>query len=388
MKYHFLFIPLFMATIQLHAQNVGIGTNSPVKKLSVNGSVMIDQDKKNTGSLDSAALVFGHPATVGISSNKLSGASKDGLDFWTGAARRLSINGLGNIGIGINPENAYKLQVGGNLHATGNIGTGSDLYTLGVAAFGTAPNPLYRLLVNGNSRIQGSETVTGNITGNTNLTIGGTASITNELVAGSLQSNTSIRANERLSIGGSVDNDFRLRVYNGDSRFGGNVEATGNMTIGGVLDNNWKLRVIGGNSRFGGDAQITGNLDAGSIDAGSVDVAGALTIAGKGSVRSNGPSALRIGFDSKAINQVFSPGEVAFLTATLSTPISGDDDDFRVMLSQYKNGPGGDDVMQFFGTTITNINAAANTCDIRLKNLSTFTFTLKGTIYLTTIAKN
>ncbi len=383
MKKLFLFITVFMVIIELQAQNVGIGTNDPRKKLSVNGSVLIDQGGNNTGSLDSASLVFGHLVKVGISSNKLSGASKDGMDFWTNGFKRISINQSGNVGIGIDPENAFKLQVGGTLHATDNLGTGGDLYAIGVAAIGTAPNPLYKLLVNGSSRIQGSETVTGNITGNANLTIGGTASISNALVAGSLQSNTTIRANERLSIGGSVDNDFRLRVYDGDSRFGGNVEATGNMTIGCALDNNWKLRVIGGNSRFGGDAQITGNLDVGSAD-----VSGALTIGGKGSIRSNGPSALRIGFDSKTINNTFSPGEVAFLTANLSTAISGDNDDFRVMISQYRNGAGGDDALQFFGISITNINAAANTCDIRLKNLTSSTITLVGTIYLTTIAKN
>jgi hypothetical protein len=42
MKKILLVIAVWFTTIGAHAQNVGIGTNSPMKKLSVNGSLLID----------------------------------------------------------------------------------------------------------------------------------------------------------------------------------------------------------------------------------------------------------------------------------------------------------------------------------------------------------
>ena len=70
-------------TNSLKAQKVGIGTITPQKLFSVNGSIMLDQGNKNNGSIDSAALVFGSSAQVGILSRKTMGDNKDGIDIIT-----------------------------------------------------------------------------------------------------------------------------------------------------------------------------------------------------------------------------------------------------------------------------------------------------------------
>jgi predicted acyltransferase (DUF342 family) len=288
---------------------------------------------------------------------------------------RLSIAANGNTGIGINPSITHKLNVGGNARFTGYVNAESNLIVSGSTYIGIAPNASYKLLVNGDSRLQGDGTITG------------------LLDAGSIQTASTIHAGTRAAIGGNIDNNFRLRVYDGASRFGGDVEVTGNMTIGGTLDNTYKLRVIGGNSRFGGDAQVTGSLDVGGnidltgqINAGSVNT-GALAIGGKGSVRSDGLSPLRIGFNSKYVN--VNVGLVTPVTVTANiTDFAGDNDDVRVMVCQFVDDGSYADAWENMIATVHDVDAASNTCKISLTNKSNGGVVLKGTIYLMTVAKN
>jgi hypothetical protein len=304
-----------------------------------------------------------------------------------------------NVGVGTNTPTA-KLHVNGTVRSSGVITADDDLVVSGVVGLGSIANPSYRLQVNGASRFIGNGTFTGSL------------NVDNSLTAFSVISETTLRVTDYAAIGGALDNMFKLRVYDGNTRLGGDAQVTGNMAIGGDLDNlyrlrvydgnariggefhatgnvgigntpdaNYKLRVYGGNSRFDGNANITGNLDAGSID-----IAGALTIGGKGSVRSNGSSPLRIGFDSKWINHNFGPGETATWTVNI-TAFSGGYDDVRIFVSQYQN-EGGDNAFHFFGVSITNINASDDTCELKLKNLSSYTEQLTGTVHITTIAKN
>lgn len=103
MKTYLITFLLFFSFLKIQAQFVGINTNKPLKTFSVNGTVLVDQNASNFGTLDSASLVFGNvPAKIGIASNKLStGINYNGLDIWTNNMKRLSITDIGYVGIGI-----------------------------------------------------------------------------------------------------------------------------------------------------------------------------------------------------------------------------------------------------------------------------------------------
>ncbi len=324
------------------AQNVGIGTASPQKKLTVRGSVMLDQGNQNDGTIDSAALVFGSAGTVGINSRK-SGSQANGLSFWTGGLRQLNISQDGNVGIGDWPLASYRFRVAnGDSHFGGSVLAQTNL------AIGGNLDASYRLRVyDGNSRFGGDMHATGNVT-----------------------------------IGGELDPAYRLRVIGGNSRFGGNLYATGYMAVGGDVDENFRLRVWDGNSRFGGDVQVTGTMDVASVAVGS-----SMTIGGNGSVRSNGPSSLRIGFDKKSVNE-FIPNNSGILINASITDFTGDNDDVRVFVSQILHDQGGIVPWSRIIVTVASVDAGNNTVNLWLHNAGGGAGLLKGTIYLTTIAKD
>lgn len=404
--------------IHTQAQNVGIGTNTPLKKLSVNGSIAIDHDLRNNGSLDSAALIFGNNASTGISSSKIGGLNLNGLDLWTNGTRRFSINQNGYAGIGTLPNTTHRLSINGRLNATGNISTDDSLFVNGHVGIGTAPDGFAKLKVNGLARFNAGEFQYDMTVGGIFHSVGFMWGSNGATIAGVLEGytvrvNNHLRVSEYASIGGSPDSTFRLRVYDGNSRFGGSVEATGNMTIGGALDDTYRLRVVGGNSRFGGDAQVTGRMaiggdmdnsyrlrvyDGDSRFGGNVEVTGqlntasvstdALSIGGKGAVRSDGLSPLRIGFTSKYVDVVMPAGTTEEYTVNI-TDFTGDNDDIRVMVSQFSPATGGS-ALAFERTVIsvTNVNASDGTCKLKLHNSAAGQLYVKGTIYLMCVAKN
>ncbi|HOZ77241.1 MAG TPA: hypothetical protein PLY34_04555 [Ferruginibacter sp.] len=425
MKKTLLAVSVTLAAIQMQAQNVGIGTNTPAKKLSVRGTIVVDHDEENNGSMDSASLLFGKNGLVGITSNKLFGLNSGGIDLWTAGFRRFSINNNGNTGIGILPNNNFRLQVNGKLNATGNISTDDSLYVNGGMAVGTNSTNGYRLRVDGTSRFSANAYMDGSLMVSGLLEADGGAIVLGTLEGYAIRANNTLRVGDYAAIGGLLDSNFRLRVYNGSSRFGGSVEATGNMTIGGTLDETYRLRVIGGNSRFGGDAQVTGRMAiggdmddnyrlrvydgnsrfggnaevtglldvggninlTGQLNAGSVN-ATAISIGGKGAARSDGPSPLRIGFNSKTVDVTIPGGATIEYTVNI-TDFTGDNDDVRVMVSQFQTAFGSSiDAWERMLITVSNVDAAADTCKINIHNTGGGQLTVKGTIYLTAIAKN
>jgi hypothetical protein len=173
--------------------NVGIGTSDPIARLSVDSSIMVDQENSNQGFLDRSALYFGSDKKVGIVRSFLSGSSgRNSLGFFTNNTRRMTIDSTGQVGIGtINPVQA--LHVSGNSYFSGNIGIGSSTpdyafenlwgynymhYGLGI---GTIPNSTYLLDVGSAdpSRFRGALQVDGVLTANTNATIDGTLTVNN-----------------------------------------------------------------------------------------------------------------------------------------------------------------------------------------------------------------
>ena len=98
---YFIIITLVAAPVILFAQKkVGIGTNSPTQRLSIDSTVNIDQGNFDDGNKPS--LRFGDNSTgEAIGSNRLAtGINSYGIDFWTGNAKRMVLSNLGNVGIG------------------------------------------------------------------------------------------------------------------------------------------------------------------------------------------------------------------------------------------------------------------------------------------------
>lgn len=350
MKQYLVFLLLLSATGNAYAQNVGVGTNNPLRKFSVAGSIMIDQNNTNTGGLDSAALVFGSGGLSGISSPK-SGSSENELRFWTSGFNSMRLSPVGNLTIGSGATSTWRLWVRagdanfeGRVQADGSMSVGGPL------------DQNYRLRVyDGSARIGGDFHATG-----------------------------------YTAIGGGVDSNYRLRVWDGNSRFGGDLYATGNMAVGGSPDNSHKFRVYSGTSRFGGNVSVDGVMEATTIESfnliGTHAQVSSLTINGKGSVRSNGSSDLRIGFDQVSVNSAIAPGGGVTVTANI-TDFSGGSSDVRVMVSHVSFGGGNTLLTDALKIQVVSVNAADDTANLRITNLSDFPATAVLTIYLMSVVR-
>lgn len=109
-----LLFPLLLIGKFCLAQNVGIGTTSPQKLLSVNGAMVVDQGNSNTGTSSTGALSFGSLSGEAIGSKRNSGTGQFGLDFYTNGINRMTVSNSGNVGINIiNPSS--KLEIRGAL---------------------------------------------------------------------------------------------------------------------------------------------------------------------------------------------------------------------------------------------------------------------------------
>lgn len=351
-----------------NAQNVGIGVANPTRKLSVAGSVVVDHGNSNNGSLDSAALVFGTGSGAGISVKRFGVAPINGLSIWTGNSPRFNINSSGEFGIGGEPLAGYRMRIYGDVFTNGLISTSTAVHVGDHVAIGGAVDTDYRLRIyGGNARINGHTTITGSAT-----------------------------------IGGDFDPEYRLRVIGGNSRFGGDMHATGNAAIGGAVDQNFRFRVYDGDSRFGGNVQVTGLINTADLGAEQVNaqtvnsntvnavilsVDNSLTIAGKGSVRSNGPSSLRVGFDEKNIDALINANGSYMVDASI-TDFDGDNNGVRVLVSQIVLNAGNNMFISNVNVNVIAVDADNNSCTLMIRNLGNVAATLKATIYLTTIAKN
>lgn len=96
-----IFIQLAAAPITTIAQQkVGIGTNSPQQRLSIDSTLSIDQGNYNNGTLPSLRL--GSNSLEGIGSRRNVGANQFGLDFYTAGFPRMRIFNDGKVAIGTN----------------------------------------------------------------------------------------------------------------------------------------------------------------------------------------------------------------------------------------------------------------------------------------------
>ncbi len=431
-KHAFTFLFLLAAIVSI-AQNIGVDVTKPSKKFSVNGTIVVDHENKNNGTLDSASLLFGvKPAGVGINSN-MNPFQPDyrGMNFWTNQQKRLTILENGNIGIGTsNPQ--YSFSIFGNLYADNAAIFNNSIRVNQRVGIGGNWNGSYRLFVhNGNAHfedkvhigsttvgadqlfvqspnsgtnaarfaggnvlinesllVEKNATITNNITGGGNLTmngnafIGGAPDFTYRMrIYGNARVDDNFRVNGKLSVGGVVDNIYTMRVY-GNARIDDNFRVEAKAAIGGNVDENFKLRVYGGNSRFGGDVEVTGNLNVNSIA-----IADNFSIGGKGSVKSNGTSPLKIHFTEVFADHLFKgSGELAVFKLYL--PDFDHVSDVRLFISHFEtNIPVGynpQNVLAYF----SDLDPVENTAMFVLRSLRSEDFIIGGTYYITAIIKD
>jgi hypothetical protein len=158
------------------------------------------------------------------------------------------------------------------------------------------------------------------------------------------------------------------------------LRATQYMGVGGLADPAYRLRVWDGNSRFGGDVQVTGNLDADEITTS--------TLNGKGVVHSTGPSALGIGFHSFGINLTLGAGDQTDVTVNI-TDFDGSADNIRVFVCQFASDP----LPQYanwhdFSFHVHSVDSGTDTCKVRITNTASSNRSIKGTLYLASVAKD
>jgi hypothetical protein len=182
----------FSTVIVAQSQNIGIGTTTPVVRLSVDSSIMVDEANSNQGFLDRSSLYFGSDKRVGIVRSFLTGsAGRNGLGFFTANTRRMTIDSTGQVGIGtVNP--LQLLHVNGPSYFVGNMGIGTstpdyafeNLFGYNYMSFGlgvgTVPTATYLLDVGASAngaRFRGDVRVDGLLNPTTTLNIGNNAAI-------------------------------------------------------------------------------------------------------------------------------------------------------------------------------------------------------------------
>jgi hypothetical protein len=98
-----------------NAGNVGIGTVNPEQLFSVASGISIDQNNGNTGTVNNT-LRFGSASGEAIGSKRTAGTNQYGLDFYTQSVLRMTINNIGQVGIGTNqPQQSLSIAGGMNI---------------------------------------------------------------------------------------------------------------------------------------------------------------------------------------------------------------------------------------------------------------------------------
>jgi hypothetical protein len=157
-----LFLLLSMLTIKaLSAQNVGIGTSTPIGALNIYhaDSSMLFFHNTITGSTNADGFFIGN---LGLSTGYIWNKENAAIKFGTNNTERLTIMGDGNVGIGYSGP-TYKLSVNGTIYSNGLYNNGisetfGTFYAYSTANFSSTLNVSGTLNANGNLAVDGNIT--------------------------------------------------------------------------------------------------------------------------------------------------------------------------------------------------------------------------------------
>lgn len=352
--FNFVLVLLFTATTK--AQNLGIGTTTPLSKLHIGeGNLLVDQNVQVNGN-----GLFIQKFTVGFVISDFDYKFRvAGGKTWTST---LTAGGEGFPG--------KMFSVYGDAQISQNLNTGS----LNVTQDG---------IVNGNFRVDGRI----GINGPTNASYGLMVNNANSYFQGDAIIDGNARVNGRIGINGATHLNYGLMVNNAnsymqgnltvseDAVINGNARVDGRIGINGATNTNYGLIVNNANSFMQGNATVSGNLTVG----------GDVTIDGKGMVTSNGPSPLRIHFSSVYLDQEITgnhDGSHEFSLPEFGASVG----DVRVEIAQFMPGSGSN--TEDFIWWVSDVNPVANTARIRFRNITNFGQRLRGTFYLTVIIRD
>jgi hypothetical protein len=377
---------MFMLTFALSGQNVGIGVENPQQKLSVDGSVVVDYNMNNNNNLDSFSLLFGHDKEVGIARDL-----NDGLRIYSGGSSRVYLSSNGNLGVGgISNNNKFYVLGSGYIqylrsqfshvgnsnyfnlapHVKFQVTDGYSFFD-GKVRINNQSQSSANFLAKGLSIFEG-QTIIDTLRVNDNLGIGSSPGSYKLLLVGNG------RINGDLGIGGDAGG-YKFRVF-GSGRIDGNFRVEDYFSIGGSVDENYRLAVKGGNSKFFGSVDITGTLTTANINPSSIK--------NKGVVTSNGSSDLRIGFDVVSFNTNIGGNNVVDLPVSISDFEVGAGN-VRIAISQFVTDPHPNYAdWSYITMAVHSVDPANDTCKVRLTNTKNYSVPIKGTLYLMSIAKD
>jgi hypothetical protein len=92
-----------------------------------------------------------------------------------------------------------------------------------------------------------------------------------------------------------------------------------------------------------------------------------------------------MGFSSSAFTLALSANQTADVTFNVVS-FTGDNSNIRVAISQFVPDAGSGDTLGRFTMTVHSVDAAANPCQIRFHNPSSGPATMKGRLYLMSVA--
>lgn len=346
-----------LVTVNVKAQNIGIGVASPLAKLHVGGgNVLIDQNLQVNGN-----SLFLQKFTVGLVLGESDHKFRvTGGKTWTST---LTAGGEGFPG--------KMFSVYGDAKISDNLNTGS----LNVAEDG---------VVNGNFRVDGRIGINGpNNSGSFGLMVNNADSY----FQGDAIVDGNARVYGRMGINGPTNANYGLIVNNANSYLqgsltvsqdaivNGNARVDGRLGINGATNASYGLMVNNSNSYLQGNATVSGNLTVG----------GSVSINGKGVVTSNGASPLRIHFASVYLDHTISgnhDGNQQFSLPDFGPSVG----DVRIEIAQFMPSSGSD--TEDFTWWVSDVDPVANTARIRFRNITNWGKTLKGTFYLTVIIRD
>jgi hypothetical protein len=330
-------------------QKVGIGTNIPQQRLSIDSTLNIDQGNYNNGTLPSLRL--GSNSLEGLGSRRNPGTNQFGLDFYTAGFARLRIFNDGKVAIGTNTAQQML-----SVHMNMNIDQLDN---------NTGNAPALSFGSNSGEGIGSKRTEGGNRFG---LDFYTASQVRMAISQGGNLSLGNAGFNERLNVDGNIKSNV---VYGTDFVVDRNAQNTGNflgsdpsLMFGSLLSGEGiASKRTAGDRQYGMDFYTGTTRRMSILPSGNVEVLNNLTVnGGKGILRSADGVQQKKLTTNVLVNMGLAAYETKTIPVNFSESFSGLPD---VMVSSVISGTGG-----WAEVVMTVINTNNNGCTLFVYNPS------------------